>query len=88
VKEVFVDPNTLQPAMALLQYKTFLNFNTKMLLAPWQELRLGPDFVMTRATEDELRPETAAQVPAACPASEVASPVEITMRPDPAAGDA
>jgi hypothetical protein len=63
VKEVFVDPNSRQPAMALLQYKTFLNFNTKMLLAPWHELRVGPDFVTTRWSEEELRPETEAQCP-------------------------
>lgn len=87
VKEVFVDPNSRQPAMALLQYKTFLNFNTKMLLAPWGELRLGSDFVMTRSAEDDLRPETAAQVPPVCPASMVAAPVEITMRPHPAAAN-
>jgi hypothetical protein len=87
VKEVFVDPNSRQPAMALLQYKTFLNFNTKMLLAPWHELRIGPDFVMTRSTVDERRPETAAWVPSTCPASEVAAPVEMTMRPHPAAAN-
>ena len=41
---------------------------------------------MTRWSEDELRPETAAQVPPACPALEVAAPVEVTMTPHPSRG--
>jgi phosphosulfolactate synthase (CoM biosynthesis protein A) len=61
--QVFVDPNTPEPDIALLHYKQFLNFSTKMLLAPWHELRVGPDFVTTRWSEEELRPETEAQCP-------------------------
>ncbi len=63
VEEVFVDPNTLEPGMALLHYQKFLNVNTKMLLVPWHELRLGDGFVQTRWAEEELLPETARQVP-------------------------
>jgi sporulation protein YlmC with PRC-barrel domain len=52
VEEVFVDPNTLQPAWALLHYRKFLNFNTKSLLVAWSELRLGDQTVQTRPTEE------------------------------------
>src|SRR5689334_6006817 len=57
VKDVFVDPNTLEPGFALLHYEKFMNWNTKSLLVPWSELRFGPDYVQTRPAEDE---ETAA----------------------------
>lgn len=61
VKEVFVDPNTLEPAFALLDYQKFMNSNTKSLLVPWEELILGANWVQTRWTEDELLPETRAE---------------------------
>jgi sporulation protein YlmC with PRC-barrel domain len=51
VEEVFVDPNTLEPGWALLHYQKFLNFNTKSLLVPWSELRLGDHTVQTRPAE-------------------------------------
>jgi sporulation protein YlmC with PRC-barrel domain len=83
VEEVFVDPNTLEPGMALLHYRKLLNANTKMLLVPWHELRIGDEFVQTRWSEAELLPETARQVPPTQPATVVAVPVEVTMRPHP-----
>jgi hypothetical protein len=83
VEEVFVDPNTLEPGMALLHYQKFLNVNTKMLLVPWHELRLGDDFVQTRWTEEALLPETARQVPVAEAAPAVATPVEVILQPHP-----
>jgi sporulation protein YlmC with PRC-barrel domain len=83
VEEVFVDPNTLEPGMALLHYRKLANRNTKMLLVPWQELRLGADFVMTQWTEGALLPDTAARVPAANPARVVAPPVEVELTPHP-----
>src|SRR5207247_1603156 len=52
VEEVFVDPNTLEPGWALLHYQKFMNFNTKSLLVPWSELRLGEGTVHTRPTEE------------------------------------
>jgi sporulation protein YlmC with PRC-barrel domain len=52
VEEVFVDPNTLQPGWVLLHYEKFMNFNTKSLLVPWSELRLGNGTVQTRPTEE------------------------------------
>jgi sporulation protein YlmC with PRC-barrel domain len=52
VEEVFVDPNTLQPGWVLLHYHKFMNFNTKSLLVPWSELRLGDKTVHTRPTEE------------------------------------
>jgi sporulation protein YlmC with PRC-barrel domain len=58
VKDVFVDPNTLEPHFACLHYEKFANFNVKTLLVAWEELRIGPDYVQTRWTEHELRPET------------------------------
>ena len=61
VKEVFVDPNTLEPRFAYLDYHKFLKFNTKSLLVPWEELVIGPEYVQTRWTEDELLPETRAE---------------------------
>ncbi len=57
VKDVFVDPNTLQPGFALLTYQKFMNFHTKSLLVPWSELLIGPDYVQTRAA-DHLLPQT------------------------------
>jgi len=60
VKEVFVDPNTLEPGFALLVYQKFLNFNTKSLLVPWSELTIGPDYIRTRAA-DHLLPEIPAE---------------------------
>src|SRR5260370_17875708 len=53
VEEVFVDPNTLQPGWVVLHYQKFLNFNTKSLLVPWSELRLGDRTVHTRPTEEQ-----------------------------------
>jgi sporulation protein YlmC with PRC-barrel domain len=61
VRDVFVDPNTLEPHFALLHYEKFLSFNTKSLLVPWDELILGDDYVQTRWTEDHLLPETVAE---------------------------
>ena len=52
VEEVFVDPNTLEPGWALLHYQKFMNFNTKSLLVPWSEIRLGERTVQTRPTEE------------------------------------
>ncbi len=52
VEEVFVDPNTLEPGWVLLHYQKFLNFNTKSLLVPWSELRLGDRTVQTRPAEE------------------------------------
>jgi len=55
VEEVFVDPNTLEPAMALLNYQKFLNRNTKKLLVPWNEVQiLGEGKVRTRPTEEQF----------------------------------
>ena len=85
VGEVFVDPNTREPGMALLHYRKLMNRNTKSFLVPWHELRLGDHFVQTRWSEATLLPETARQVPAARAAATVAEPVEITMRPHPRA---
>lgn len=65
VKDVFVDPNTLEPCFALLTYEKFMNFNPKSLLVPWSELTIGPDYVQTRAAEHTLlRPRVGATVPA------------------------
>src|SRR5947209_18098709 len=86
VEDVFVDPNTLEPGMALLHYQKFMNANTKKLLVPWQELRLGSDFVQTRWSEDELLPETAQQVPYADAAADLAPPVEVSLKPHPTVG--
>jgi sporulation protein YlmC with PRC-barrel domain len=61
VKDVFVDPNTLEPCFAFLDYEKFMNRNVKSYLVPWEELILGEDFVQTRWTEDELLPETQAE---------------------------
>jgi sporulation protein YlmC with PRC-barrel domain len=85
VAEVFVDPNTLEPGMVLLDYRKFMNANTKRLLVPWQELRVGDDFVQTRWSEEELLPETARQVPNSQAADALASPVEVTLTPHPGA---
>ena len=52
VEEVFVDPNTLEPGWALIHYQKFMNPNTKSLLVPWCELRLGDKTVQTRPTEE------------------------------------
>ena len=52
VEEVFVDPNTLQPGWVLLHYQKFMNFNTKSLLVPWSEIRIGEKTVQTRPTEE------------------------------------
>ena len=64
VKEVFVDPNTLEPRFALLDYDKgfrFRNNHTKDLLVPWRELIIGNDYVQTRWTEENLLPETQAE---------------------------
>ena len=60
VKEIYVDPNTLEPCFAFLSYERFMNFNTKHYLVPWEELRIGEGYVQTRWTEEHLRPETVA----------------------------
>src|SRR5437867_1888406 len=83
VEEVFVDPNTLEPGMVLLDYQKFMNANTKKLLVPWQELRVGGDFVQTRWSEDALLPATAQQVPPSEAAGDLATPVEVTLTPHP-----
>ena len=51
VKDVYVDPNTLEPHFALLDYQKFMNFNVKDLLVPWRELMLGEGEVRTRPAE-------------------------------------
>lgn len=58
VKEVYVDPNTLEPCFAFLDYQKFMNFNVKSFLVPWEELIIGQDYIQTRWTEQELLPET------------------------------
>jgi sporulation protein YlmC with PRC-barrel domain len=83
VEEVFVDPNTREPGMAVLLYQKPQSDNTKVLLVPWQELRLGEEFVMTRWSEHTLLPDTAAQVPDADPATSVATPVDVSLVPHP-----
>jgi hypothetical protein len=59
VEEVFVDPNTLEPAWALLHYQKFMNFNTKRLLVAWSELRIGDSTVQTRPSEEGSSSELA-----------------------------
>jgi sporulation protein YlmC with PRC-barrel domain len=55
VEEVFVDPNSLEPAMALLHYQKFMNRNTKKLLVPWNEVQiLGEGKVRTRPAEEQF----------------------------------
>jgi sporulation protein YlmC with PRC-barrel domain len=55
VEEVFVDPNTLEPKMALLHYQKFMNRNTKKLLVPWSEIQIvGSGQVRTRPTEEQI----------------------------------
>ena len=61
VKDIFVDPNTLEPCFAFLQYEKFMNWNTKHLLVPWSELIIGNDSVQTRWTEEHLTPQTRAE---------------------------
>ena len=61
VKDIFVDPNTLEPCFAFLKYEKFMNFNMKSYLVPWHELIIGKDYVQTRWTEDHLLPETQAE---------------------------
>ena len=61
VKDIFVDPNTLEPCFAFLNYEKFLNRNVKSFLVPWEELIIGADYVQTRWTEHELLPETQAE---------------------------
>jgi sporulation protein YlmC with PRC-barrel domain len=51
VKDVYVDPNTLEPCFALLHYEKFMNSNVKDLLVPWEELILGEGMVQTRPAE-------------------------------------
>lgn len=51
VKDVYVDPNTLEPHFALLDYQKFMNFNVKDLLVPWHELMIGDGEVRTRPAE-------------------------------------
>lgn len=61
VKDVFVDPNTLEPCFAFLAYEKLLgifNRNLKHLLVPWSELLIGDDYVQTRWTEDQLTQES------------------------------
>jgi len=55
VEEVFVDPNTLEPMLVLLDYRKFLQFNTKKLLVPWTETQiLAEGKVRTRPTEEQF----------------------------------
>jgi sporulation protein YlmC with PRC-barrel domain len=55
VEEVFVDPNSLEPMMALLHYQKFMNRNTKKLLVPWSEIQVvGSRQVRTRPTEEQF----------------------------------
>lgn len=64
VKDVYVDPNTLEPRFAFLDYDKGLrirNNHTKHFLVPWRELIIGADYVQTRWTEDHLLPETQAE---------------------------
>ena len=61
VKDIFVDPNTLEPHFAYLNYEKFMNRNVKHFLVPWSELVIGEDFVQTRWTEHHLTPETQAE---------------------------
>lgn len=61
VKDIFVDPNTLEPHFAYLDYQKFMNRNTKSLLVPWDELIIGDGYVQTRWTEEQLLPETQAE---------------------------
>lgn len=61
VKDVFVDPNRLEPCFAFLSYEKFMNFNMKHYLVPWDELRIGDNYVQTRWTEAHLTPETLAE---------------------------
>jgi len=61
VKDVFVDPNSLEPAFAFLQYEKFMNFNVKHLLVPWSEMIVRDQYVQTRWTEEELLPGTRAE---------------------------
>lgn len=61
VKDVYVDPNTLEPGFAFLSYEKFMNFNMKHYLVPWDELRIGEGYVQTRWTEQHLLPETLAE---------------------------
>jgi len=58
VKEIYVDPNTLEPGFAFLSYEKFMNFNMKHLLVPWGELRIGEGYVQSRWTEEHLLPRT------------------------------
>ena len=51
VRDVFVDPNTLEPHFALLHYEKFMNPNVKSLLVPWEELMIGDEEVRTRPAE-------------------------------------
>jgi sporulation protein YlmC with PRC-barrel domain len=61
VKDIFVDPNSLEPCFAFLNYEKFMNFNTKHYLVPWAELRIGDSYVQTRWTEERLTAETLAE---------------------------
>src|SRR5947209_486540 len=64
VKDIFVDPNTLEPCFVFLHYEKllgFLNHNLKHLLVPWGELLIGEEYVQTRWTEEELTPQTRAE---------------------------
>jgi hypothetical protein len=56
VKEVFVDPNTLEPCFAFIHYEKFMNWNMKHFLVPWHELILGEDSVQTRPAEPGFEP--------------------------------
>jgi sporulation protein YlmC with PRC-barrel domain len=67
VKNVFVDPNTLEPHFAFLDYEKFMNRNVKSFLVPWEELIIGDGYVQTRWAEDELLPETVAEQQANLP---------------------
>jgi hypothetical protein len=70
---VFVDPNTLQPHFALLDYEKFMNFNVKDLLVPWSELQLGDGEVQTRPAEGHHTNTSAAARPIGVDASSAMS---------------
>jgi sporulation protein YlmC with PRC-barrel domain len=64
VKEIYVDPNTLEPGFAFIDYgkiTKLLGHNTKHLLVEWSELKIGDDFVQTRWTEETLSADTQAE---------------------------
>lgn len=74
VKNVYVDPNTLEPHFALLDYEKFMNFNVKDLLVPWRELILGDGEVQTRPAEGHEAHPTTTRMSSGIQTSEEMSP--------------